>query len=161
MLTRIVLLFILLPLADLILMLMLARTHWQATVLWIVVTALFGIWCMRRQGTYVVRQMRVSLNQNQVPGDVIMEGVIVVFAGLLLILPGLITDLFGLSLLFRPARRWYRNQFVAWLKKHVTAVKYDMRQAGSDSDVVDATVVGRRSNRADAGSDSIKLPSQH
>ncbi len=137
---RLLLLFILLPLADLVLIIMLLRVHWAWTVLWILVSGLAGAWYVRRQGTQVIRQMRQSLDQNRVPTDILVEGFLVVLAGALLITPGLITDLLGFSMLLPPARRWYRKQFVAWLKQkvRVQAVYGGFYASG---DVVDATVV--------------------
>jgi UPF0716 protein FxsA len=42
-------------------------------------------------------------------------GVMTVLAGLLLILPGFLTDLVGIALLIPPARRWCGRVFQTWI----------------------------------------------
>ncbi len=134
---RLLLLFILLPLADLILIFMMIRVHWMLTVLWILVSGLAGAWYVRRQGTRVVREARAALTENRVPADMLVEGCLVLIAGGLLITPGLITDLIGLSMLVRPGRRWYRNRFIAWFKQKFQVFPVPARR----SDVLDGEVV--------------------
>ena len=138
---RLLLLFILLPLADLVLIVMLLRIHWMLTLLWILVSGLAGAWYVRRQGTAVMQQMRHSLGENRIPTDMLVEGCLVLVAGALLITPGLLTDVIGFSILVPPGRRWYRRRFVDWMKTRVTIQTF---QGGfyQASDVVDATVVG-------------------
>ncbi len=137
---------------------MLVRTYWPATVIWILLSALIGAWAIRRQGTQVLKQMRRALNQNQMPTDIIMEGFMVVLAGFLLMVPGLITDLFGLSLLYKPTRRWYRDRFIQWLKRRIRVTSFTMNPAANRPDVVDATVVGRRREDGTAADQTKRHP---
>ncbi len=141
--TRLLLLFILLPLADLVLIIMMIQVHWAWTVLWILVSGLAGAWYVRRQGTQVIRQMQQSLVENRVPTDILAEGFLVVMAGALLITPGLITDLLGFSMLLPAARGWYRKRFVAWLRKKV---RVQTIHAGfsANPDILDGSVVKSR-----------------
>ncbi len=138
------LLFVLVPLADIILIVMLLRTSWMVTLLITLVSGLIGAWYVRRQGTNVLQQMRQSLDRNQVPTEILIEGFLVLIAGALLITPGLITDIIGFSLLIKPCRSWYRKRFISWLKNKVQVRTYPMGQSAREADVLDATVVGRR-----------------
>ena len=143
------LIFVLLPLADLLLIWMLIKVHVGITIIWILLSGLIGAWYVRRQGTNVMADMRGSLDQGQLPTNMLVEGGIVLFAGALLITPGLITDLLGFSMLFKPCRRWYRVRLVNWLKSRV---KFQTFQVGGqqphDPNVVDAEVKGRKSSPA-------------
>ena len=116
---QLLLIFVLLPLADLVLIWMLIKIHVGITVLWILLSGLIGAWYMRRQGTNVMTEMKSSLEKNMLPTNMLVEGGIVLFAGGLLITPGLITDLLGFSMLIKPCRRWYRKRLLSWLKKKV------------------------------------------
>jgi len=58
--------------------------------------------------------------------------------------PGLITDLFGFSLLIPFCRRWYRKRLIAWFKRHFKVETFSL-DAGftRDPNVVDSYVVPR------------------
>ncbi|MDG1808854.1 MAG: FxsA family protein, partial [Pirellulaceae bacterium] len=62
---RLLLLFILLPLSDLVLIWMLLKLDVGLTVLWIVVSGLIGAWYVRRQGIQVMDELRKTLAENQ------------------------------------------------------------------------------------------------
>lgn len=74
-------------------------------VLWIIASAVFGIWYARAHSEYSMMQMRADLAQGRVPQNTLMDSVLISLGGLLLVLPGLITDAIGLLLLFPPTRR--------------------------------------------------------
>ena len=66
-------------------------------------SAVAGMAIIRRQGTRAVADARQSLSGLQRGGKV-ADGVLVVLAGALLILPGFLTDAIGLVLLIPPVR---------------------------------------------------------
>ena len=160
--SRLLLIFVLLPLADLVLIWMLLKIHIGITVLWILLSGVIGAWYVRRQGTSVLAEIRRSVGENRIPTDILVEGGIVIFAGGLLITPGLITDLFGFSMLIAPCRRWYRRRFLAWLKKKVEVRTFTMSSGPGgpmyDSDVIDATVTGRKSTSTPDGPSATPPP---
>jgi UPF0716 protein FxsA len=150
---RLLTLFILLPLADLVLIIMLLKLHWGLTLLWVLLSGAIGVWYVRRQGTWVIRQLHDSMSENRLPTDMLIEGALVVVAGALLITPGLISDLIGFSILFRPCRTWYRKRFVAWIKNRVHFQTFQMGQT-SDTEILDATVVRSKTDNSNTdGSD--------
>tara|TARA_B100001093_G_scaffold505276_1_gene562381 strand:- start:4454 stop:4921 length:468 start_codon:yes stop_codon:yes gene_type:complete len=67
--------------------------------LWLFFSGFFGIYLIRWQGLRTIEVVRQTIVKSQVPKNAIFTGVLVFCSGLLLIVPGLITDLFGLSLL--------------------------------------------------------------
>lgn len=142
---RLLTLFILLPLADLVLIIMLLRLHWGLTLLWVLMSGVVGAWYVRRQGTWVLRQVHDSMSENRLPTDMLIEGALVVVAGALLITPGLITDIIGFSILFRPCRSWYRKRFVAWIKSRVNIQTFQMGKT-NDGEFLDATVVSSKTD---------------
>lgn len=67
-------------------------------------TSVLGIVLVRRQGLSALRQLRTNADARRLPGTAIGQTIVVAIGGLLLILPGFITDVIGL-LLFVPAVR--------------------------------------------------------
>lgn len=73
-------------------------------VLWVFASAILGMWAVRAQGQGSMTRVRADLAEGRVPQQSFMDGVLLFFAGVLLILPGLITDAIGLLLLVPPFR---------------------------------------------------------
>jgi UPF0716 protein FxsA len=71
--------------------------------------SVFGMWLVKRQGIGVLRRMREQTNAGRVPGNEIVDGVLLLLAGALLIPPGFITDAAGLLLLVPPVRGGIRR----------------------------------------------------
>lgn len=63
-----------------------------------------GIVLLRSQGFGVMRRIREDVNAGIMPGDALADGAMILLAGILLIIPGFVTDIVGL-LLFLPAVR--------------------------------------------------------
>lgn len=110
-------LFIAVPLVELTLLLMLAdKTHWGFAIGLVVLTGVAGTALARTQGVRVLAQIRERFAAGEVPGDALMDGVMIFVAGALLITPGMLTDAFGFSLLIPACRRAYRGFLVHRLK---------------------------------------------
>jgi UPF0716 protein FxsA len=75
-----------------------------ATLALIFATSFLGILLLRVQGFGLLARIRSETEQGRVPGREMVHGLMIMIAGILLLLPGFITDLLGL-LLFIPAVR--------------------------------------------------------
>ena len=86
-----------------------------STVLLVVMTAVLGAWLARLQGLRTLRQIQLSLSQGQIPAEEMIDGVLILTGGILLVTPGVLTDLFALVLLVPYTRtyfkRWLRRRF--------------------------------------------------
>ena len=115
MLGRLILLFVLLPLADLWLLLVLSSyTSWQFSVLMVIVSGLIGAYLARRSSRAVWSKMQSKLGQGVFSAELLSDGAMIFFAAGLLLTPGFITDAIGLSILFPPARNWYKTLIAKW-----------------------------------------------
>jgi UPF0716 protein FxsA len=68
-----------------------------------------GRWAIRTQGRTVWRRMAEAVNAGRVPAREVLDGTLVVVGGLLLMIPGFISDAVGIFLLLPPCRapvRW-------------------------------------------------------
>ncbi len=136
---RLFLLFTLVPLADLVLLIMISKAipTWASITL-IIGSGILGAWLAKRQWANVKSRIQNRLQQNEMPSELISDGMLILLAGGLLIAPGLITDALGMSLLIPVCRRWYKKKVIDYLKEHFRVKVF---KSTVDSGVVDGEVV--------------------
>lgn len=136
---RLFLLFTLVPLADLVLLIMISKAipPWASIAL-IIGSGIVGAWLAKRQWAHVKSRIHNRLRQNEMPSELISDGMLILLAGGLLIAPGLITDALGMSLLIPVCRRWYKKRVMEYLKDQFRVKVF---KSTSDSGVVDGEVV--------------------
>lgn len=76
------------------------------TVGLLVLTAVLGSSLVRSEGIKTLLNAQQKMQQGEMPGREVMGGMMLALAGLLLIIPGFVTDLFGILLL----QPWLRNK---------------------------------------------------
>lgn len=108
-----VLVFLLLPLAELYVIIAVGQAIgvWP-TVAILAADSVLGALLLRHQGRTAWRQFTRALDERRVPGREVLNGVLVVFGGAFLITPGFITDVLGLLLLVPPTRAAIRGMLV-------------------------------------------------
>ena len=108
-------LFILVPIAELAVIIQVGQAIgvWW-TVLLLVADALLGSWLLRSQGRLAWLRFNAALVEGRVPHREVVDGVLVIFGGVLLLTPGFITDIFGIILLIPPTRAMVRT-FLKWI----------------------------------------------
>lgn len=108
-----VVLFVLVPLAELAIILQVGQSIgvW-ATIGILVADSVLGSLLMRSQGRAVWRRFNAALRTGGVPATEVLDGGLVIFGGACLLTPGFITDLFGLLLLLPPTRAVIRRLLV-------------------------------------------------
>jgi UPF0716 protein FxsA len=103
---KLFLLFTLVPLVELYLLLfMAARVGFWPTVGLVLVTGLLGAMLARREGLRVLGTWKQTLARGQMPAEGLLGAVLVLVGGVLLVTPGILTDLVGFLLLIPPTRR--------------------------------------------------------
>jgi UPF0716 protein FxsA len=89
----------------------------------VAVTGAVGAMILHRQGSVMISRAMQAVEEGQPPVGPLLDGVFLVFAGALLVAPGLITDTVGLLLLIPPFRRligrWCLNILMASSDVHV------------------------------------------
>ena len=104
------------------------------TVGTIVITGVTGAALARQQGMDVLRQLREQMQQGELPGQALADGVLVLIGAALLLTPGFLTDMVGFSLLIPASRKFYRERLMEWMRNRVRL----HRSGGSEVFVVDA-----------------------
>lgn len=134
------------PLVELAALLYLGRATSVSLVLLIVVlTGLLGIAVMRWQSYSMVTKARQQMAKGEVPSVKLLDGFMLFVAAVLLILPGVIGDLIGFSMLFPPVRRFYLAAITWYLKTRFrmagTSTIVTTDSTGHRTVVVDSQVV--------------------
>ena len=121
---RLLLLLTVVPLVELVILLRLAqRFSWQATVALVIVTGILGAWLARREGLKALVRIQTDLAQGVPPVAAVVDGALILAAGLVLVTPGILTDLCGFALLIPPIRRWVRGHLSEAFKKRMVVIR--------------------------------------
>ena len=109
------LLFLLVPLVEIYFLIKVGNLIGAIpTIALVVFTALLGAMLLRFQGLTTLTRSRHVLAQGQLPALEMLEGVLLLFAGALLLTPGFFTDAIGFAFLVPPLRqaviRWFLSK---------------------------------------------------
>lgn len=105
-----VLLFLVVPLAELYVIIQVGQAVGALnTIALLIIISATGAWLVKREGMSVWRRFQRSVEAGSVPGKEIADGVMILFAGALLLSPGFLTDVFGIALLLPPVRAVLRG----------------------------------------------------
>jgi UPF0716 protein FxsA len=114
-----------------------------ATVLLLIASWPIGSWALRSQGRAAWRRLGAAVAAGRPPGREVLDGALTLLGGLLLILPGFITDALGTLLLLPPTRRVMRGVLVRNLQSRLIvratrfsrgAAPYDVDSTATDLD---------------------------
>ena len=83
------------------------------TILLVLLTGFAGAWLARLEGMNTMIRFRENMQQGIMPAEELIDAAIIFIAGVLLITPGLMTDVSGLLLLWPLTR----NMFKRYLRK--------------------------------------------
>jgi UPF0716 protein FxsA len=90
---------------------------------------------MRSQGRLAYRRFAQALAEGRPPGKEVIDGTLVITGGALLVIPGFITDAFGLIALFPPTRALIRALVIRNYRSRVLTRAVRFGPAGRDYDV--------------------------
>src|SRR5215218_10838033 len=114
MLPVLLLLFIVVPIAELAILIQVGQligVWW--TIALLVADAVLGSLLARSQGRAAWRHFNEALRSGRPPAREVMDGALVLFGGALLLTPGFLSDILGLVLLLPPSRAVVRRVIVA------------------------------------------------
>jgi len=103
---RLLALFVLLPLVELALLIQVGRAlglFWTLAI--VVATGFLGASLARRQGLRAWLAIQTELREGRMPGGALVDGLLILIGGIVLLTPGILTDLLGFALLVPGTRR--------------------------------------------------------
>jgi UPF0716 protein FxsA len=147
------LLLVVLPLIEILILVKigLATSIWVPIAI-VLVTGIVGSVLARREGWKVWNRIHEEMSAGRVPADAAVDAFLVLLAGILFVLPGVLTDVVAIVLLFPPSRSLVKRSLHAWFKRNV---ELHMQRIGGvygpnraadpkHEKIVDARVLGTR-----------------
>ncbi|SNS62515.1 UPF0716 protein FxsA [Asanoa hainanensis] len=95
------------------------------TVLLVLIASAAGVLLLRREGTRAWRGFKAAADAGQPPGAQVTDGLVGLFAGVLLAIPGLVTAVIGILLALPPGR-----QIARFAVRRATERRLSSAQAG-------------------------------
>lgn len=126
--------FVAIPLIELALLIKVGQ--WIGpipTILLVIVTGILGASLARWQGFLVYNRIQQELNAGRMPTRDMVDGLLILVGGIVLLTPGLLTDLCGFALLLPPVRSQIRKGLQ---KKFIERAQPGMRQT-HDPTIID------------------------
>ncbi|NDV92474.1 FxsA family protein [Alteromonas sp. 345S023] len=110
------LLFAILPIIEIALLIHVGDIigGWN-TVALVILSAFIGAYFVKREGINTLQTAQAKMQRNELPGKELVDGLMLVVAGVLLVTPGFITDIFG----FLFALPGTRHVLAAQVSKHM------------------------------------------
>jgi UPF0716 protein FxsA len=109
------------------------------TLLVLLAGSMLGIWLARREGIRAAQALGQALTERRVAHSELTDGLLVAAAGVLLFVPGLVTDVAGLLLLLPPVRGLVRARLVTAAERRAPELR--TARIRSRGPVVDGEVV--------------------
>jgi len=135
--SRLLLLFIGLPLLEIVILVKLGEVigFWP-TIGLVVVTGVLGASLAKAQGFLVYNRIQNELAAGRIPTGELVDGLLILIGGIVLLTPGLLTDLFGFALLIPPVRalfkKWLRQKFSGMVERGQTGIFYNQVDPSRD-----------------------------
>lgn len=109
------------------------------TLLVLLAGSVVGLWLARREGVRAAQALADAISNRRVPTAELTDGLLVAGSGVLLFVPGIVTDVAGLLLLVPPVRGIVRRRLVRAAEERSP----DLRTARirSDATIIDGDVV--------------------
>lgn len=100
------LLLLLIPIAEIAVFIQVgSRIGVGMTLFLVLASAVFGVWLVRAQGFAAATRVQAMIARGESPALGMLEGLALLAVGVLLLIPGFVTDLAAFALLIPPLRR--------------------------------------------------------
>ena len=118
---KLLILFTVVPLAELALLIKVGEyLGLDRTIALVLITGIVGASLAKYEGFRTLNKIKTELAAGRLPGKQMIDALLILVAGVLLVTPGVMTDVVGLSLLIPPVRallraylsRRFQSQFV-------------------------------------------------
>ena len=131
--------FLVVPTTEIYLLIQIGReigAGW--TVIGCVLTALIGAWLVKVQGIFIYQRAVQNINSGETPALELVEGLFLLIAGALLIIPGFVTDAIGFACLVPALRRTLAQILIT---RFLIEIAERRRKQNSDTseEVIDTT----------------------
>ncbi|MCJ8331980.1 MAG: FxsA family protein [Lentisphaeria bacterium] len=142
MLIKILLLFTILPIIELSLLIYIGTHNWKIAIFHVVFTGIIGAFLAKREGRKAWSDVKQAMAQGKIPGNEIVDAMLVLIAGTLLVTPGILTDTVGFLLLLPSARVSVRKRLIKYFSgkiqmKSATNINGQTVHSSREDDIID------------------------
>jgi UPF0716 protein FxsA len=107
---RLLLLFITVPLIEVLLLIKLGSLFgFWPTIFLVIGTGILGAYLAKLYGLTIWHKIQQDLQAGLMPADKLIDGLLILIGGIVLLTPGLLTDILGLMLLFPVTRNYFKK----------------------------------------------------
>ncbi len=121
---KLLLLFLIIPIVELAILIRLGNIIGVIyTILLVGFTGVVGVSLAKIQGVMVISRVKIQLMRGKVPADNLLGGLLILIGGIMLLTPGLLTDITGFSLILPGTRnlgvKFLKRKLKQFAKKNV------------------------------------------
>ena len=140
---RLLLLLILLPVIEIVLLVWIATKTSILLVLGLLLGAgVLGTYLSRQQGLRAMTRIADEVRAGRMPAEAMFDALLVSLAAVLLILPGFLSDIAALWLLFPPTRKLFKAYVRRRIEARVVMMRQDDFRSGTGHDeIIDVKVI--------------------
>ncbi|MBU5438435.1 FxsA family protein [Tissierella sp. MSJ-40] len=107
---KIIPLLIITPILDLYILIKASQAMgFWTTVALIILTAIAGYYLAKSEGKLVISKINRELSQGNMPGDDLLTGLCILIGGFFLLLPGIVTDIIGITMILPGTREMFKQ----------------------------------------------------
>ena len=100
---------------------------WLTALVLLIATSVLGAQLLRVQGRSAIERLSLAVSERRAPASAAIDGALGFLGGLLLVVPGFVTDALGLLLVFAPtraqARRWIARHYAGRVLRFLAATR--------------------------------------
>lgn len=127
--TKLLILFVIVPVTELYILIEVGKKIGSLTTIGVIIlTGIIGAYLVKGQGFMILRKIQNDLNEGTIPGDSLIQGVIILAGGILLLTPGFVTDIIGFIFLIPVSRRVVKKYLLKWLKGKIKEGNFYYRE---------------------------------
>lgn len=90
------------------------------TFLLVIASSVLGAYLLKKQGMRTINLLRQEVAMGMIPGETLLDGACVLAGGILLLVPGFLTDVLGLLLILPIVRAPFKGLLKLWLVRLLT-----------------------------------------
>ena len=110
------------------------------TLLLLIVISFVGLWFVKLRGAYTLMAVRQQLAKGELPTDAVINAMLFILAGILLIIPGFLSDILAVLMVLPITRTLFKLWFFKFFKSRVRFTHFTQFRSGqgSESEVFEA-----------------------
>jgi len=142
-----VLVMIAVPVLEVLVLIEVAQAiGWLVALALLLGTSLLGVRLVRVQGRSAIERVSLAVSEHRAPGSAAIDGALGFLGGVLLVIPGFVTDALGAVLMLPSTRaltrRWISRRYASRVLSFVaTAARFTSRERGARPADVESTAI--------------------